>query len=79
MISHVHEAPDHRTSVYTDVPEGSNKISHGASQVHMVVILNSGDATAEGVRLPIDKPLDRVPSDVTAGGLVYISWGLGFQ
>ena len=26
----------------------------------------SGDTTAEGVRLPIDKPLDRGPGNVTA-------------
>ena len=66
VISHVHEAPDHGMSVYTDVSEGSNKISHGALQVHALVTGYSSDVTAEGVHLPIDKPLDRVLSDITA-------------
>ena len=46
--------------------EGSNKISHGALQVHAFVIGYSSDATAEGVHLPVDKPLDRGPGNITA-------------
>ena len=60
------------------MPEGSNKISHGALRKINITARNSGDVTAKVVRLPVDKPLDRVPSDVTVGGLVYVSWGLGF-
>ena len=63
----------------TDTPEGSNKISHGALRRINITARNSGDVTAKGVHLPIDKPLDRVPGNVTVGGLVYVSWGLGFR
>ena len=45
----------------------------------MVNNRDSGDIIAKGVCLLMDKPLDRIPSNVTAGGLVYVSWGLGFQ
>ena len=38
----------------------------------------SGDVTAKGVHLPVDKPLDRIPGNVTAGGPGYVSLGLGF-
>ena len=51
----------------TDTPEGSNKISYGALQRFNIITRSSGDATAEGVCLPIDKPLDRVLGDITAG------------